>query len=95
MPLGVGGRRYYETNPCARIISFESDNDIPPLWQEGDVTARGISVVHMVEGVGSSPVLSIPFCIVLGQENKVVPVKLLVYYMSVDREKWWRRLGEL
>jgi len=83
MFLRVGGKRHYETNPCARIIGFESDNDIPPLRQEGDVTARGISVVHIVEGVGSGPVLSVPFCIVLGQENEVVPVKLLVYYMLV------------
>jgi len=93
MSLGVDGRRHCETNPCAWIISFECDNDIPPLWQEGHVTARGIIVVHIVKGFGSSPVLSVPFCIVLGQENEVVPVKLLIYYtLLVKWEKWWRCL---
>lgn len=80
MPLGVDGGRHYETNPYSRVISFERDNDIPPLWQEGHVTARRISVIHIVKGVGSSPVRSVPFCIVLGQENEVVPVKLLIHY---------------
>lgn len=93
MPLGVHRGRHCETNPYARVIGFECDNDIPPLWQESHVTPRGISVIHIVKGVVSSPVRSIPFCIILGQENEVVPVKLLIYYtLLVNWEKWWRYL---